>query len=439
VAIRDLTEKIKSERQLYTLAHFDPITHLLNRNALKKRYEDFVKSCDVDKLALFFIEIEGFKAISDQFGHEASDLLIAKQANDLQNQIELSDTLTRWGNSEFCFLQYFESDEALTRVIDDLCEFLSASKLDIEGHHVSSNYSIGVAKVEEQKPFEVLVRDADAAMFKAKSLGMNKYQVFYKDIADETLRRLRMLNELRTALANETLSFVLQGKYDKQRQLIGAEILCRWESDSFGQVSPAEFIPLIEQHGMESKLGLLAIKQAAIFSKSLNQFGLNIAISVNVSSPQIMDEGFLDDIIDICDRHGVEHQYIELEITESVFMFEDQNPSAILRDIQQAGFRISLDDFGTGYSSLSYLQQFQFDVVKVDRSFILELEDNERAYNLFLAIMNMCKALKTDTVVEGIETEEQFSILYKAGVNKFQGFLLGRPILLEDFLKDNLH
>ncbi|MEQ3658257.1 MAG: EAL domain-containing protein [Glaciecola sp.] len=253
------------------------------------------------------------------------------------------------------------------------------------------------------------------------------------------MKKLNMLNELREAVKSESLNFVLQGKYNEQRQLIGAELLCRWHSPSFGHVSPGVFIPMIEQHGLESALGLLAVKQAAVFGNVLANYGVKIPISVNISSPQILDPEFLPQIISICSEYDAAHELIELEITESVFMLEDESPTARLLEIQKAGFRISLDDFGTGYSSLSYLRQFQFDVVKIDRSFILDLENSERAYNLFVAIMDMCKALRTDTVVEGIETERQFELLSKVGVNKYQGFLLGRPIILDDFVKDNMH
>ncbi|MBF7072810.1 EAL domain-containing protein [Glaciecola sp. MH2013] len=440
VALRDLTEKKKAERALYKLAHFDPVSKLLNRTAFKSRYEMLCKLGKYSQLAMVFIEIEGFKDISDQFGHEACDKLIAEFSSKLKDKVEHNESLCRWGNTEFCFLLKVDSSASLSSQIKALELFLTSTKLDIQGHALATTFSIGVTKIEERNlNFDQIARDTDAAMFKAKSLGKNRSQLFYEGIADEALRRLRMLNELRTALEEESLIFVLQGKYDQNRQLIGAEILCRWESSTFGQVSPGEFVPIIEQYGMESQLGLLAVKRAATYSRVLKDYGVEIPISVNISSPQIMQEGFLYDICAICEQQKVAHKNIELEITESVFMFEEKEPATILRQIQAAGFRISLDDFGTGYSSLSYLQQFQFDVVKVDRSFILELNDNERAYNLFIAIMNMCKALKTETVVEGIETEEQFKILNEAGVNKFQGFLLGRPIILDDFVKNMLH
>ena len=276
-------------------------------------------------------------------------------------------------------------------------------------------------------------------MFNAKSKGKNIVQRYYQDLTNDAVKKVTMLNELREAIRLEKLNFVLQGKYDTQKQLIGAEILCRWNSVTYGNVSPNVFIPLIENNGLESLLGLLAVKNAALYSGILNSDGVRVPISVNISSPQILDPHFLQHLIEICHAHNTPHDLLELEITESVFMLDEDSPSDRLGAIQKAGFKISLDDFGTGYSSLSYLRQFHFDIVKIDRSFILDLEDNERSYKLVVAIMDMCKALNTDTIVEGIETERQFELLKRVGFNKFQGFLLGRPIGLDDFVKDNFN
>ena len=440
VALRDLTDKKKSERKLYQLAHFDPLTNLLNRTSLKLQFDRLVNSCEQIKFSVVFVELEGLKEVNDRWGHEACDLLITHQADAFSALLGEDAHLCRWGSDEFVYILPYTQESLLLENGNEIIRCVNKMNFEVEGQKIPISCSVGIAIYPENgKDFEEIIRAADSAMFNAKSRGKNEVQIFYQGITDEAMKKLNMLNELREAVTSESLNFVLQGKYDEQRQLIGAELLCRWHSPSFGHVSPGIFIPMIEQHGLESALGLLAVKQAAVFGNVLANYGVKIPISVNISSPQILDPEFLPQIMSICSEYDAAHEFIELEITESVFMLEDESPTERLLEIQKAGFRISLDDFGTGYSSLSYLRQFQFDVVKIDRSFILDLENSERAYNLFVSIMDMCKALRTDTVVEGIETEKQFELLSKVGVNKYQGFLLGRPIILDDFVKDNTH
>lgn len=440
VALKDLTERKKTEKKLYQLAHFDPLTNLLNRTAFRQRFEDFLSNSEQQKFAVIFVEIQGVKEVNETLGHGAGEKLLKKQSDILRSLTNSNMHLCRWGGSEFCFILPILNDEVWEYKTQVIVDKLRQQSITLDGHKVNISCSIGVSIYPEHgKTFDSLIKCADAAMFYAKSKDANTVQRYYQDISDEALKKITLLNELREAIKLEQLSFVLQGKYDTQRQLIGAEVLCRWVSPTYGPISPGIFIPLIEKNGLESDLGLLAVKNAAVYTGILNSYGVKIPISVNISSPQILDPNFLEQLITICKNHNTPYELLELEITESVFMAGDESPSVRLRAIQQAGFRISLDDFGTGYSSLSYLRQFHFDVVKIDRSFILDLEDNERAYALFVAIMDMCKALKTDTIVEGIETENQFALLNKVGVSKFQGFLLGRPIILDEFVKANIH
>lgn len=440
VALKDLTERKKTEKKLYQLAHFDPLTGLLNRTAFKQRFDALVTNSEQAKFAVMFIDVQGIKEVNDALGHESGEKVLKQQSDILRKLTHTNMHLCRWGGDEFCFVIPCSTDEVWEQQAAKIIANIGEQHITLEGHKVNISCSVGVAVFPEHgRNFESLIKCADAAMFYAKSKGINTAQRYYQDITDEAIKKITLLNELRDAIVQEQLSFVLQGKYDTERQLIGAEVLCRWNSPTYGTVSPGVFIPLIEKNGLESALGLLAVKNAAVFSAILLGYGVRIPISVNISSPQILDPAFLPRLINICEAHNTPHELLELEITESVFMVGDESPSVRLGAIQEAGFRISLDDFGTGYSSLSYLRQFHFDVVKIDRSFILDLEDNERAYDLFVAIMDMCRALKTDTIVEGIETEDQFKILHQVGVNKFQGFLLGRPIMLDDFVKANLH
>jgi EAL domain-containing protein (putative c-di-GMP-specific phosphodiesterase class I) len=284
-----------------------------------------------------------------------------------------------------------------------------------------------------------LIRNADAALYHAKAEEGCTWKMYSQGMTDDQVKQITFVNDLRLAIANNELSFVLQGKFDHNRQLIGAEALCRWQSDKHGFVSPGVFIPLVEKHGMEYQLGELALDNAMSYITLLGSQGIEIPISVNISSSQFLQPAFIELTKTLLSKHGIDAGLIELEITESVFMVDEELATLNFQKIHELGFRISLDDFGTGYSSLSYLSKFHFDVVKIDRQFIINLADNVKAQKLFAAIFNLCNALEIDTVVEGIETEEQFQLLTESGVTKFQGFLLGRPTAFNDFRQAHVH
>ncbi len=246
-----------------------------------------------------------------------------------------------------------------------------------------------------------------------------------------------MVNDLREDLTSGNLHFVMQGKYSNKRELIGAELLCRWNNVKHGFVSPAVFIPMIEKHGMEHQLGLLAIENAIKYIQSLGDLEIKIPFSVNICPSQLLDPNFTLELQQLLISSEVDPSLLELEVTESIFINDSDSTNNQLADLKALGVSLSLDDFGTGYSSLSYLGKYNFDVIKIDRSFVMDIDKDQQALKLFSAIMNICKAFDFDVVVEGIETEDQFTLLNLEGVEKYQGFLLGKPSSLDDFINHN--
>ena len=441
VLVKDLTESIETERRLHELATVDAVTGLANRAELQNRLNLFVKN-ESQAFDLFYIELIGVKEVSDALGHHSSDTLIANIAKGFVANFSDAKLVSRWGDSDFVLLldRDYATDKhaAITNTVAHINQTIKNNNTLQQGQQFVVNAFIGVASFPENAlSADDLIRRADAALYFSKDASHDNYSIYSEGMAAEILNRINLVNDLREAIAEEKLSFVLQGKYNAKRELIGAELLCRWISETHGFVSPGVFIPLIEKYGMEFQLGILAVKSAIRYLHDLKSLQTAIPISVNIAATQVLDVSFMQILSDLIADTQVDASLIELEVTESVFINDNINANERLNDLKNLGVRISLDDFGTGYSSLSYLGQYQFDVVKIDRSFIIEIEQDEKAHKLFLAIINVCNALNLDVVVEGIETENQFAILHAAGVDKFQGFLLGRPSPFSDFVAQN--
>lgn len=443
VALTNLSERLKNEAILHRLANYDSLTGLLNRRALKTSVDQLIT--DKNELtqdarqqsaqfALCYIDFEGFKQINDAFGHEHGDSVLESIGAKMRNTLTDALFLARWGGDELVTV-FSECDNAgLSEHIRSINNIIAKEQINLNGQVFNLRAHIGVSLFPEHgNSSSELIRNADAALYHAKGEEGCAWKIYTQGMTDDHVKQITFVNDIRQAIAKNELNFVLQGKFDHNRNLIGAEALCRWQSDKHGFVSPGVFIPLIEKHGMEYQLGELALDNAMSYITLLCSSGIRIPISVNISSSQFLQPAFIDLAKTLLTKHNIDANLIELEITESVFMVDESLATQNFQRIHELGFRISLDDFGTGYSSLSYLSKYHFDVVKIDRQFIINLADNQKAQKLFAAIFNLCNALDIETVVEGIETEEQFQLLTDSGVTKFQGFLLGRPTPFSDF------
>lgn len=451
VILKDLTESIRTKNKLHNLATRHQVTNLINRSELTNQLDILLLKDNVS-FDLLYIDMVGMNEVKDAVGHENSEKILAKIARGFEKTLTDASIIAHRDGHEFVIVFEHEKkqEQALKADYRSMLEITLAGQIErvnlvIKSHGSMSNEQeftinsyIGISSFPKHgKTSSQLIRRADSALHYAKEATNQNYAIYSKGMTQEIANRIQLVNDLREAINKEELKFVIQGKYDSKRNLIGGELLCRWVSAKHGFVSPGVFIPLIEQYGMEYQLGILALKQAIYHIQALAKHDVYVPISVNISASQALDSDFLTTLNSIISQTKVNAKLLEIEVTESVFINSSIDATERLNSIRALGVSISLDDFGTGYSSLSYLGQYQFDIVKIDRAFIIEIERDNKAQKLFYAIMNICQALDLDVVVEGIETESQFEILHCAGVNKFQGFLLGRPTELDSFIIDN--
>lgn len=441
--IRDISERKKAERELARLARFDSLTGLPNRHSFAKQLAQQLQESH-RAVAVYFIDLDGFKAVNDSFGHQAGDELLKHIASLLVSRLPASTLLARWGGDEFVAATPLADrrvpDASTTpdwaHHAQTMLQLIRDCKQSVQGHQLLVSASIGVAlSPEHGTDVDLLLRHADAAMYEAKAQGKNAVALYHQGLTADAMQKVTLLSELKQAIEQDKLDFVLQAKFSAQRAIVGAELLCRWHSPLHGTISPAVFIPLAEQHGLAPAIGILALEHAARALNILRGHGFCIPIAVNISPHQMLDKQFVSQLTALCQRMQITPQEIELEVTESVFMQDSADVEARLQALQAAQFRIAMDDFGTGYSSLSYLRRFTFDVVKIDRSFVQDLTTDAKAAQLMAAIVAMCRALDIETVAEGVETEGQLQLLKQQGVGCYQGYLLARPLPLADFIR----
>jgi diguanylate cyclase (GGDEF)-like protein/PAS domain S-box-containing protein len=435
--LRDISARKRSERELEQLARIDVLTQLPNRATLQQTLNRRLSRLSTDHgLALLFIDLDGFKHINDSLGHQAGDIVLKIMVKRLRATLRSKDLVARWGGDEFVAIIDMGSDVPLVdRIALRLLEALSHPMV-IGGHQISVTASIGIVHAPRNgRDGETLLRHADVAMYAAKDQGKNAIVTYHEQLKRHNLEQMSMLSLLREAIAEGTLDFVVQPKFDSHSRMIGAELLARWETVEYGQVPPGTFVPLAERNGMASALGNLAIDRAAEYAARLAAMGNPLPVAVNVSALHVMDDGLVDTLCDACRRHDISADQLELEVTESVFLENTQTPETRIEHLRRMGFRVAMDDFGAGYSSLGYLKRLPFDTIKIDRSFMSDLEEDPRARHLLAGIVGLCDLLGMDTVAEGVETESQWQLLQTLGVKQYQGYFLGRPMAMEQLIE----
>jgi EAL domain-containing protein (putative c-di-GMP-specific phosphodiesterase class I) len=323
----------------------------------------------------------------------------------------------------------------LHKLANKILKFVAIDQ-DIQGLNLSISASVGMATIPEhtQSPDE-LIRFADAAMYEAKSLGKNRWITYKTEHSEKSASKITMVSAIRQAIDLEEFDFVLQPKFNSTKQIIGAELLARWHSPQLGPISPVQFIPAIENNGLAKDFGNLVIDMGARYVQWLQRLGFDIPVAINLSAIQLMADGLVDTLRETCDKYRIPLNRLELEITESVLLQEGSDPMQRLNQLDELGFSIAMDDFGTGYSSLNYLRHMPFSIVKVDRAFVIDADEDPRAKALLQGIVGMCQSLGMKVVAEGIETEAQFELLKSLNVEHYQGFLLSKPLSIDQFIE----
>lgn len=433
--LHDVTARKQAQATLVKMATHDSLTGLPNRAAFQKDLaRHLTEQTDDQVITVFFIDLDGFKAVNDDMGHDAGDEVLLASAERLRYWLPDFAHLARWGGDEFLIVTRTDTS---TEHIDSLARQiikLVAKPLIVQNNQISISASIGLAQLpgDANNPMD-LIKCADIAMYEAKGLGKNQFFRYRTGLLEKVKDKMSMVTSLRHALEIKEFDFYLQPKCDSFGQIIGAEALARWSSPYFRSASPGVFIPLIEEHGLSIEFGKLALTTCAHYIRLLTRLGYQIPVAVNISAYQLMSATFQDELIDICNSANIDYALLEIEVTESIFLQDTALPITQLLALKEKGFRIAIDDFGTGYSSLSYLRELPFDIVKIDRSFVVDADQNERAATLLQGIVDMCHNLNMTVVAEGIETQGEFDLLRQWQVESYQGYLLGKPMPFDDF------
>lgn len=432
------------EEQLYYMAHYDALTGLPNRLLLKDRLQQALASAERKKsfLAVLFIDLDRFKYVNDSLGHIVGDLLLCQVAQRLNRNLRSEDTISRLGGDEFVIVisHYDNIKESLSitttiakKIIADL-----STPFDINDREIYSTASIGIAcyPTDGQTTNE-LIKNADSAMYHAKSMGKNNYQFYSKILNAAALERLDMENSLRHALGQCEFELYYQPKIDtRSRKICGAEALLRWNHPQKGRVSPAQFIPLCEEIGLIISIGEWIINTACIQAKSWQDQGFSaLRIAVNLSPLQFRQPNLINQVKNALDANELSSSKLELEITESAAMEDIDKTIATLGTFKSIGLHLSIDDFGTGYSSLSYLKRFPIHTLKIDQSFIRNLNTSFEDAAIVKSIITLAHSLKLSVVAEGVETKEQLEYLYNHECDEIQGYLFSPPVSADEFTK----
>jgi diguanylate cyclase (GGDEF)-like protein len=436
------THSLKSvnETLQYQATH-DALTGLPNRYLLSERIQHAIDVADRSKMrfALYFIDLDGFKAINDSMGHNIGDQLLKRIANRLSVTLRKEDTVARLGGDEFVVLVEKVADSTnAAHIAEKLFDcFQSEFELDDTGISISS--SIGISLYPENGvTSDALLSHADAAMYEVKASGRNSYRFFEAAMNIANLRTVEIQQGLRTAIKNNQFFLNYQPKWNcSNGTILGAEALLRWRHPKLGMISPVEFIPIAEQSGQIIAVDHWVVEQVCRQLSEWSAAGLiTIKIAVNLSQVNFRSTTLVEDIIRTTDRFGVARNMLMFEITESVAMQNAEETMRTIEKLQKAGFDLAIDDFGTGYSSLSYLQQFSVRQLKVDRMFVNRLSTTDsKASSVVAAIVNLAHSLNMQVVAEGVETEAQLALLKGMECDEMQGYLLARPLESHDFVK----
>lgn len=422
--------------QLQKQAFADPLTLLPNRLLFEDRLAHALLLLDRSRqrgagprLAVMFVDLDGFKPINDSFGHAAGDAILRSAAERLRLQARDSDTVARVGGDEFLILLENVDDPADCLAVAHRLLNALGQPFEVAGKTVQIACSIGIVVYPDHGERDKLVANADAAMYAAKRAGGNGYALFESHMDSDATAQLSLQQDLRHAIPRGELSLHYQPKIDARRGRInGVEALLRWRHPERGNVSPAEFIPVAERFGLIAQLGNWVIEEACRQMAAWNWDGLRMRVAINLSAYQLRESGLAERIRDALRRHGVPASHLLCEITESVAMEDTRATQRAIEELGHIGVYLAIDDFGTGYSSLHYLRSLPARQLKIDRSFVRDLEEQEDARAVVDAVVRLAHALGLRVVAEGVETAGQRDILAAMHCDELQGFYFARPM-----------
>ncbi len=432
----------KTKQMLTQIAYkalFDELTHLPNISLFKNRLKQVFKQAKRDqnyKFAVCFLDLDRFKNINDSRGHRVGDKLLRALARRLNKLLRPGDTIARMGGDEFTLL--LEDIEGLEEAITVSERILDSFKkpFDVDGDEIFTDASIGICMIlDHYKHSDDMIRDADIAMYRAKSLGKGQIYVFNPEMHAFAIETMKIENDLRSAIEKQQMEVYYQPVIDLQKQSIeGFEALLRWQHPTLGFVSPERFIPISEHTGQIKELGLWVLEQACHQVREWSlQFNPDqeFSIAVNLSGVQLVDENLHTKIEAIISKTRMTRNKLNLEVTETALIGYIDRVNKVIRKIRESGISLSIDDFGKGYCSLTYLQEFDFDILKIDKDFIQDMGSEGKGLQLVRTLMLLARDLKMNIVAEGVETEEQLNRLKAMKCPFIQGYYFSRPLPVE--------
>jgi diguanylate cyclase (GGDEF)-like protein/PAS domain S-box-containing protein len=436
--VRDISERKSAEETIRHLAYHDVLTGLPNRVLFEERLRIGLAQArrKREKIAVMFLDLDRFKLVNDTVGHTGGDQLLQEVARELSETIREGDTVARVGGDEFTFLlPGIERAEDATIAAERILKRVRHPRI-IAGQEFRMTTSIGITVFpRDGHNAEVLMRNADTAMYRAKERGRDNYQVFTLAMKASLQEMLALENDLSHALERDELEVYYQPVMDiVSGKIVGGEALLRWQHPERGRVMPDEFIPLAEETGLIGPIGEWVLRTACKQAQAWRESGVGpLRISVNVSARQVEQPGLVQAVAGALAEAGLPPQHLHLELTEGAVMRQLESVTFTLAELREMGVGISVDDFGTGYSSLGYLKRFPIDTIKIDRSFVQDVTTDQNDAAIVTTVIAMARGLNLRVIAEGVETESQLNFLRENDCHEFQGFLLSRAVSAADF------
>jgi diguanylate cyclase (GGDEF)-like protein/PAS domain S-box-containing protein len=430
----DVTDKHQAEQNLRFLAHYDSLTHLANRSLFNDRLRQACLRAERDAdLALIFLDLDGFKLVNDNLGHDAGDALLKIAAERIVSCVRREDTVARLGGDEFTvILEGIVNGTQVAHIAEKIVKALKHPfTLAQQTVYISASVGIAMGAGADRDP-TTLTKQADIAMYRAKDQGRNNSQFFTPELNDTIQSRLALNSDLHRAAEDHQLSLVYQPQVcARSGAVVGYEALLRWHHPERGEIAPSEFVPVLEESGLILPVGDWIIQESV---HALRKFiGTSVMVGINISPRQFRGRNLVRQIREAIDNSGAHPEQICIEVTESLLFDEQSSARKALTELRDMGVMLALDDFGTGYSSLSYLKQFPINCVKIDRSFIHQVTTNSDDAVITDAIIGLARALKLLVVAEGVDSQAKYNYLRERGCDILQGYHISKPMPLDSF------
>ncbi|VEF47945.1 diguanylate cyclase/phosphodiesterase [Bacillus freudenreichii] len=440
----DITELKEQEEKIRKLAYHDSLTQLPNRRLFDEDLSRAIKALEEDdRLALLFMDLDGFKNINDTLGHDIGDLLLVEISSLLQLVIDNYDhrvRVYRIGGDEFTVIFQNCTNQAVTKLANDILDIFK-QPIFVEKYSLYITPSIGISMYPDDGEHAIqLMKYADAAMYVVKEKGKNGFQFYTPEINLSLQRKMTLEKQLHMALEDNEFELYYQPQLDLESEKIsGVEALVRWNNNEFGFIPPCEFIPLAEESNLILPIGKWIMREACLQNKKWQERGFpHIKIAVNISIKQFNEQNFVESVSQILNETKLNPEYLELEITESIAIMDHSITLKKLHALKNLGVKISIDDFGTGYSSFGYLQKYPINILKIDKSFITGISNNKDSAAIVKCILALAQHLQLDVVAEGVETKSDLDFLLNTQCKYAQGYYIGHPMSAEKFEKEFL-